>query len=138
MAFPYNPKDANDCLDVGMYPAELTTVTEKVSKSGNNMLAIIWRVPYNGRDWFVRDFIVNPSTLFKMKQIARAWNMQYEFNEGTFDLTLHLNKLITLKLEVKNSVEYGDQNNVAAYAECSGLPTQEVGAAPNSDSDVPF
>lgn len=137
MAWNYTPKDASDCLDEGKYEAFLERVEQKTSSKGNPMLAVIWTVPWNGRDWRVRDFIVNPSTLFKLKLIAKAWNEQREFDEGRFDMEEHIKQPIMLHLDVQTSAIYGDQNQVVGYEASSGAPPpakQPVAA----DADVPF
>lgn len=142
MAWHYDPKDAKDCLDAGTYDAELTSVEEKTSKAGNPMLAVIWTVPFNGRDFRIRDFVVNPSTLFKLKAIAKAWHLHKEFDDGTFSLDDYIGKLIVLKLDVQTSAGYGDQNQVVGYEESSGqMPPREPAApvgAIGSDKDIPF
>lgn len=136
MAFNYDPKDAKECLDAGTYPAELYSVKEKVSKQGNEMLEVAWRVPHDGRDFWVRDYIVNPSTVFKLKQIAKAWDLMAEFDACEFDLHKHLNKLITIKLDVQTSAQYGDQNKVSGY-ERSMMTSSELGPSPEHDG-IPF
>lgn len=141
MAWNYNPKDAAECLNEGSYDAELTSVEQKTSKKGSPMLEVIWTVPFGGKDWKIRDYIVNPSTLFKLKNIAKAWHLHNEFAEGRFDLAEHVNRLIVLKLTVENSAAYGDQNQIAGYGESSGqMPPREMAPPPptNKDADIPF
>lgn len=138
MAFKYDPKDARDCLAEGSYDAELTSVEEKISSKGNPMLAIVWTVPWDGRDWTVRDWIVNPGTLFKLKKLALACHQGKEFEELRFDLTDHIGRAFTLTLEVESSASYGDQNKVTGYGESSGMPPREIGPPPPKTEEIPF
>lgn len=129
MAFSYNPQDAKrTCLPDGTYDAELMSVTEKVSRAGEQMLEVIWTIPLNGKENKVKDFVLNPKTVFKLENIAKAWGEFQVFEEGRFDLAEHIRRQITLKLNVKSSPEFGNQNNVVAYLPASGhaLPPRAI------------
>lgn len=59
MDFTYGPSDnAPDFVEAGTYPATVKKATAKVSKSGNNMMEIIWRLD-NGFEMF--DHVVDHS-----------------------------------------------------------------------------
>lgn len=143
MAFGYNPKDASGCLEKGTYDAELTSVEEKKSKSGSDMLAIVWTVPFNGKDYAVKDYIV-ASNLFKLKNIAQAWGMFREFEERQFDLAEHIHRSISIRLDVDSNPIYGDKNSIVGYAAASGpVMTQQAPPAPpdaneEPDAKIPF
>ena len=115
MPWTYNPSEAMECLPVGDYDAELTTVIEKTSKAGNPMLEVTWSIMHNGKVWPVRDYIVNPGTLYKLKGIARAWQMMQDFESGTFDLQEHVGAIIRVSLRVESSDVYGDKNQIQGY-----------------------
>lgn len=142
MSFNYNPKDAVECLAEGEYDAELTKVEEKVSKAaGNPMLEVTWTVMQNGRAWTVRDYIVQPSGLFKLKMIARAWGKLDEFEAATFDLAAHTGKVARLYLTVQQSDGYADKNQVNSVKATIGMPVVTSATAPEpaaADSDIPF
>ena len=140
MAFSYDPKAALDCLPEGEYESLLHMVEEKTSAKGHPMLAITWIVPWNGKEWRVRDWIVNPATLYKLKKIAICLGHGWQFEDGTFDLADFIGRCVRLNLDVETSIKFGDQNRVNGYSESAGLPPteSELAAAPSQDEDVPF
>lgn len=142
MAFHYDPKDAATCLPKGDYDAQLASVEEKKSKSGLDMLLVVWTIPHAGKDHSVKDYILN-STLFKMRNIAVAWGMVQDFEERRFDLAEHINRQIVLRLEVRSDDTYGDKNEIKAYSSAAGSmpipirqPVPHV-PPPSPDADTP-
>lgn len=139
MAWPYNPKDARECLPEGEYDAEITTVAEKTSKAGNPMLEVTLSAMQNGRPWPVREYIVNPATLYKLKQIARALGCLQEFEEGRFDLQDHVGRVVKVVLSVEVQPGYQDKNQVKSYREASFVPVGSTKPSGNDQSDdIPF
>lgn len=138
MAWTYNPADAIECLPEGDYQAELAKVEEKTSKAGNPMLEVTWSVFDNGKTKTVRDYIVQPSGLFKMKQIARAWSMLNEFESGDFDLAAHVGKMAELHLTVESSDKYSDRNQVAGFRAASHARPTPAPQTAQADSEIPF
>ena len=138
--FQYKPSDASECLPAGDYDAQLDVVEETVSKKGNPMLVVDWLILLNGRKWSVRDYIVSPQAIWKLKQIAVAFNQLDDFNDGVFDASMLLGQVATLSLIVRTSPEFGDQNSVKAYRAVGGnhqAPASVPTSAP-ADEDVPF
>jgi Protein of unknown function (DUF669) len=140
----YNPKDASSCLPKGEYPAVIDHVESKTSKAGNEMDVVTFRVyPDNGREILVDDYIVNPSTLFKLKKIAVALGKKQDFEAGTFQVADHLQSNLTVLLDVEESDEFGDQNKVKGY-KAHSLPAAAVAvgavakAGPLKDDNIPF
>lgn len=133
----YNPKDAENVLPAGDYAGVLDTVTQKTSKAGNPMLAVKWIVYHDGGTVELTDYIVNPSSLFKLKKIARAIGKESEFKAGTFDLADHLNSNVTLTLKVESQAGYDDKNVVRDFkpSATGAAVTQTV---PVDDPDLPF
>jgi hypothetical protein len=148
MAWTYDPKKASSCLPAGNYEAVLESVEEKVSKNNNPMLEAHWTVFESAdRHVTVRDFIVNPATLWKLKNIARAWAMLGTFEAGVFDLQEHLQKHITVVLDLQNSEKYGEQNSIVGYLEppSAGFNTPmparasvETGPEPKREEEIPW
>lgn len=147
----YNPKDAADAAQPGDYEATLTACTEGTSKStGKEMLTLNFTV-YADRDRPLKDYIVNPDGLWKLKKLAIALGQKAAFDAGTFDPADHLNSNLTVTLKVEESDEYGDQNKISGYKPLARAQTQPQRAAaparastaaqqyePVGDDDIPF
>ena len=102
----YNPSDAHkaDLLDEGEYQATIEDVTPKLSKpaaargeTATNMLELLLRVA-GKRVW---DYIVFPTGLWKLEQIAAALGESDAFTAGTFDLEKKCGAQIGVYLRVK-------------------------------------
>ena len=133
----YNPDDATTVWPKGAYTATIKDCKEKKSRAGNEMLELLLEV-YNGASKsLVYDYIVNPSTIYKLKKLAKAVGKVDEFNAGTFDPAKHLDEPLMVMLDVEESDDFGDKNKVKAY-----LPKEAAEKNPNLpidiDPDVPF
>lgn len=115
MAWKYNPKDAQECLPAGEYDAVVAACEEKESKAGNPMLKVTWTVYGPHKESTLHDYITNPATLFRLKQIARAMGAMREFEQGTFQLEDYIGKRIRLKMKVESQNDFPDQNKIHAY-----------------------
>jgi hypothetical protein len=139
MGWNYNPKDAVECLPEGEYDAELTTVEEKTSKKGNDMLEVVWTVMLNGRAWPVRDYIVQPSGLYKLKMIARALDRLEEFEAAEFDLAAHVGEVMRLYMTVQKSDQFADRNQINGYRPTpAGTTVKPSPQVAESDEHIPF
>ena len=136
MPLDYKPEDASNCFPVGEYSATLTSVEDTTSQKGHPMQHAVWTV-YNGdRKQLVDEYIVNPSTIFRLKQIARAMGKLPEFEKRQFQLDDHIGANIVVKLSIEKSDEFGDRNRIQYYkAKNSGNgllghpPSSELAAA---------
>jgi hypothetical protein len=79
MPLDYNPKDAVLCWPEGHYMAELVKVDDATSKvkpdgsGGNPMQILTWNLFHqDGREQAIKDYVVGPSTTFKLRQLAIA------------------------------------------------------------------
>lgn len=113
----YDPKDAKKTLPPGDYEAELLSCTDKVSKTGKEMLEVTWRLyPNDGHPPVqLRDWIVAPDSVWKLKKIAKAWGLESSFDDGSFNPADHLNSTLIVKLKVRHDDKYGEQNAIADY-----------------------
>lgn len=141
----YNPKDARQILEPGDYLAELKAVTETVSKAGNDMWVLEWRVPFGGKDFAVKDFIVNPQALWKLEEVARAFGAAAEFDSGDYQPQSSVGQVLTVGLAIRKDAtgKYSDQNQVAKYKPAEGssverLPPPADAAPAEDDEDIPF
>lgn len=141
MAFSYRPEDALECLKEGEYDAVLHGVTEKTSKAGNPMLVAEWEVyDESNRKPILKDYVVNPQTLFRLKQIARAMGKIADFEAGRFDLQEHVGTRIKLKLKVEEQAGFPDQNKIHAYLGVNGNGKTAAPTTRHDDPDesIPF
>lgn len=117
MAFNYNPNDAVSSWPADDYDGEIASIEEQTSKAGNDMLKLGVKVYHpDGRDKIVTDYIVNPTGLFKLKQIAMALGQGAVFNAGKFDPYSMKDKRICVSLKVTESEQYGEKNEVKKYS----------------------
>ena len=156
MAFKYNPKDASSALPADKYPASIATCEEGTSKSSDNPMLTITFTVYTpaGGERTIYDYIVNPTTLWRMKRLAKAIGKATDFEAGTFNPSDHIGANLTLDLGVQEDDEHGDKNTVRGY-EPSALgaktaPTPKaaqsrspgnvapVGGEVIQESDIPF
>ena len=141
--FSFDPKDAKEndfpVLQPGIYEAEVLSVEDKVSKAGNQMLVLSLCVFGNaGEKVRVFDYIVNPSTLWKLKSICRC--LSWEFM-GTLDEQLLVGKRFKVKLKLKPEGEFPAKNEIVHYEEGIGVPKTDAepanSTAPTAD-EIPF
>ena len=130
--FQYDPREASDCLPKGAYEAEILSAEEGISSKGSPMLTVTWGIHHEDRVIKLKDRIVRPVTIFKLKKIAEAIGCEVDFDTGVFDVEVHLGAIVRLTLSVKNDPQYGDQNNVVAYDQAS-----EIGRAPKPNGQEP-
>lgn len=138
----YNPADATECLPGGDYEAVLTKTEERQSKKGNDMIDLTWTVfqADTGRTFLVHDYIVNPSTLFKMKHLAKALGKTHEFKAAAFQPADYIDHHVTLQLGIKSQSGFDDKNVIDRYKE---PPTAKFTAPPTvfqqpAEDQIPF
>ena len=112
MSFNYDPKDATNCLPAGEYDATLANVEEKRSKAGNPMLELTYAVYGGGREVRIRDYVVNPSGIYRLRNLARALGKEDEFNSGSFDAQNYKDTDVRVELSVEQQEGFDDQNRI--------------------------
>lgn len=117
MALNYNPKDAATCWDEGAYDASLVKVESGVSKSsGKDMEILHFRCYHpNGNEQTIKDYIVVPSTLFKLKRLAIAIGQKAEFENGTFQAENYINSNVKVFLKVDRQDGFDDKNVIDKF-----------------------
>lgn len=145
MAFRYNAQDALSCLPAGEYEVKIDHVQETTSKASGNPMLKVEMIAYgnNGREQKIFEYIVNPATLYKLKQFARALGEMAAFESNGFDLCKHVGARLTAELDVKEDPEYGDKNTITKLSAYSGgvkRPASKAQAATPeiTDDDIPF
>jgi len=110
----YDPKDASSAIEAGWYNAVIEAVEAKHSDKVGAMQKVAFRV-YGSREVVVYEYF-HAKSLWKYKALAKAFGKAVEFNAGQFDAADFINANIDVELIVKDSPEYGEQNNIAAFA----------------------
>lgn len=146
MPVKYDPKDAVKVLPEGTYHGVLAAVEDKTSKAGNPMQVATWTVfGPNGQKRDIRDYIVVPSCVYKLRNIARAIGeaAYAEFKSGAFQLDPLVGSLsLNLEIKVEQQDGYDDKNVIDAYkprdpAETAPAEVPEFGSSA-ADEDIPF
>jgi len=135
----YNPEDAVAVFPEGDYPAILHNVMEKTSKAGNDMYELIFRVFNGDREMQIKDYIVIPSFVWKLKRIAQAYGAEEEFQAGDFNPRKWVEKSLTVSLEVEKQEGFDERNVIKKYAPRHNGPVALVPAPTTNDKDdLPF
>ena len=134
----------------GEYECEIVGAEETVSKAGNDMLKLVICIYGNeGEQVRVYDYIVSPSTIYKLKSICRCCELEFD---GILDEQLLIGRRMRVltKVEPERTVDgktYSERNSIVKYV--SGIETKSVvqdatpaakvssDAAPLPD-DIPF
>lgn len=141
--FKYNPEDATSCLPEGEAQLVLVKVEEKQSKAGNDMAVLTFDAFSGERRGRVTEYVVNPTTLFKLKQIAKAFGPEAsaEFDAGKFDPSDYIDGSLMAVLKVESQDGFDDKNVVKKYLPANGaaVASKPVAAADEADDpSVPF
>ena len=149
MVFQYEPEQASNAWPVGSYEATIEKVEESISKAqGDPMLIVSYRVygapggPTRGKTLEMKDYITAPpadsgrkGSLFKLKAIAEVLGLADKFKTKALRPKQDLvGKNLIVNLTVRESAQYGDQNQVDSYAKLDRAPQVPV----EEDEEVPF
>lgn len=153
----YNKSDAIGCFPAGVYDATVEAAIETTSKkTGADMLVITFKVySPNGREQALKDYVVNPTGLWRLKKLAKALGRMEEFDSGVFREEHYVGGNLKLELEVEEDDQYGDKNRIKAWlpsttaaapASATTRTTVSVndvskaldGVEPEKDDDCPF
>lgn len=117
MAVSYSKDDANkDCQMAGDYEATLAAYDEKMTKTQKPMMVLSWKCyTPEGNEFMVKDYVVIPDGVWKIKKIAMALDKLKDFEAETFQPQDEVGCSIVLTLGVQKDDTYGDKNNVKAY-----------------------
>lgn len=134
--FDYNPEDATSCLPEGDATLAIKSCEDKTSRAGNDMAVITFEAYVGERKGLITEYVVNPTTLFKLKQIARALGADAEFDAGKFDPAKHIGETLAAVIAIESQDGFDDKNKVKKY-----LPKGAAAAPPKPPADdlsVPF
>lgn len=154
----YNPQDAKPPLiPAGVYDAEIKSVQDTAddgkpltSAKGVEMVKVVFKIYTNDRDGIITAYFLNNSTnLWRYKQLAEALGYKERFEQGDFNAAEHLGDVVSVELKIKNSEQYGEQNEIAKYLRRTGGANKPKGvraqakpSTPKTDpmtaDDIPF
>lgn len=137
----FDPRAANTLIPDGEYDAEIAEAEDTTSKKGNAMMKLNVKVwAGNGGPRVVFDYIVDPHSIWKLKQIAAAIGKNDVFASGEMGPS-HIrgeSVRVAIKTQKDKTGEFEDKNVVARYlAPAAG--SAGTGEAPSaSDDEIPF
>lgn len=132
-------------LPEGEYPFEISGAEDSVSKSGNEMIKMTVRVfKPDGNFNLVTDYLL-PSMEYKLRHACDACGLLDKYESGVLSAEDFVGKQGMLKLSVRKSEQYGDQNQVKDYipskdGDKKPLPKKDVKGTVAEDisDDIPF
>ena len=139
MTFEYNPKEVKTdypVLPKGEYECEIVGAVETVSNAGNDMIKLVLCLYGNeGEQVRVYDYIVNPSSLWKLKSICRCCNLVFD---GILDEQLLVGRRMNVLVKVEpernvNGKMYPERNSIVKYV--SGIGKQTTVTDPPVEAD---
>ena len=142
MSFEYNPKEVKSeyaLLANGEYECEIVDAEETVSKAGNDMLKLVICIYGNdGEQVRVYDYIVSPSTIYKLKSICRCCEIEFD---GILDEQLLIGRRMRVltKIEPERTVEgktYAERNSIVKYVSGLGKKPTDIDPLVADDKDI--
>lgn len=141
--FNFNANEVEDktfiCFPAGEYEAEIVDIKQQVSKAGNDMLKLdIDCYASDGKKVRVFDYIVAPSSLYKLKAICKFTGIEFD---GAVEEQLLKGKRVMVKLKLEPEGDYPARNSIAAYVgRCGQQPASAQAMKPVAPvvDDIPF
>jgi hypothetical protein len=112
-------------LEPGVYPFEVMTAVDKISKTGNEMIELKLNVFGDNQEAHVFDYLLEKMA-FKLRHFAEATGLIADYEVGSLDALACLNKMAYAKIGVdKGNGSFPPKNVVLDYvkAEVAGAPT---------------
>jgi hypothetical protein len=158
LTFSFDPNEATETeyslLEEGEYEIKIRSAELKTSKKkpdgrgGNPMLELTIIVYSDGEERTVWDYIVNPYTLHKLKDVCLCCGLEFD---GELDEDLLVGQVLRAAVTIREGTDgYSDKNEVAKYlapstpsggkAKTKAGKGATVGAVAGTDADdsVPF
>jgi hypothetical protein len=117
-----NPRDERDIrndmlLPPGEYDFEVAKATEKVSKSGNDMIELQLRIFTEGSPRLLKDWLVSGTSMgdLKINRFCHATGLQDAYFADELTGFSCEGATGRVKLTITSSEQYGDQNGVRDY-----------------------
>ena len=136
----FQPKTAAEVaapkpFEKGIYDAEIKSAEAVVSKSGKDMIKMQVKVfSHDGaKSVTIFDYLMGDNMEFKLRHAAEACELLSSYDKGEIEPFEFEGKSVKVKLGVRKSEEYGDQNTIVDY-----IVTEAPKAAAKLDDDIPF
>lgn len=133
----YDSRDAVVCLNPGEYQGTLRKCEETTSKKGKPMAILTWEVYGDDRSVFLKEYIVVPDGVWKIRKLAQAWHKEAEFSANTFQPEDMIGENLTLVLKIESQEGFDDKNIISAYKPFERKLT-EVTTTTESGEEIPF
>jgi hypothetical protein len=142
----YSAKDAVQPWPAGDYNAEILSVEAATSRAGNAMEVITFALfSPGGKRRAIKDYIVNPSTIYKLKQLAIALGRKAEFEAETFQASDYIGSGVVAEVVISPGKDgFDDQNAIkkvkapAADAAPRPIARELREKTANADHSTPF
>ena len=115
----FQPKSADDIkreslIPTGEYDFEVIKAEDKVSKSGNEMIAIQMHVFVDGHARPCRDWLMEKMS-YKLRHFCETTGLIGKYDAGEFGSSDCVGRTGKVSIVIKDSEEYGPQNSVKDY-----------------------
>jgi len=141
MPLTYDPADAVTVLPEGEYNAVLEKYEEKLSKKGNQMGVLTWKVfdDASERTPFVTDYIAVPAFVWKLKKLAKSLGREQDFKDGKFQPEDFVGTSTRVFIGVDKQEGYDDKNVIESYvAKADDEQAPKFAPAGKGPVDIPF
>lgn len=122
MTFNFTPKTDEEInrmklLQEGKYGFLIRNATEKVSKSGNEMIELYLEVFSNdGGSVFVSDYLVSTEKMsWKIKHFCQSISIESEYETGRINVHSIMEKQGRATIVIENNKDYPSRNKVKDY-----------------------
>jgi hypothetical protein len=150
MAISFNPmsdeearKAENNVFDEGTYPFLVIDCEHRMSKRGNNMLAVNLEVKTDEGRRRVRDWVMLDGQMaWQLRKFMHGIGMSEQYDAGRLDPSECIGQTGTAEFYIEHDEQYGDKNRVGKYlpgggkAKVQPKPEQDPDDIP--DDDIPF
>lgn len=148
----YTDKQLNEMrlMAEGVYPFEVTSAVDKISKAGNEMIELKLKVfKEDGGFNLINDYLLD-SMAYKIRHACEACGLLQNYEAGQLEAADFVGKQGVVKIGIqKGDMGYEDRNQVKDYVvDKNGKPDQKAAAiamrapAPKKDDilgdDIPF
>jgi hypothetical protein len=145
----FQPKSADDIkreslIEPGEYDFEVLSAEDKVSKSGNEMIAVKLAVYVDGKARHAKDWLMEKMA-FKLRHFCEATGLLAKYEAGDFTAADCQGRAGKVRIVIQDNPEFGPQNVVKDYVVAKQLETamtpvvKPMSAAEKAHEDsIPF
>ena len=126
-------------LEPGVYPFEVMTAEDRISKTGNEMIELKLNVFGDNQEAHVFDYLLEKMA-FKLRHFAEATGLVADYERGALEALACINKMGYCKLGIdKGNGSFPPKNTVLDYLkpETSAAPSGKNGLLEALKPDAP-